>query len=166
MKLLEKFTQVFSFTHHESRVIVFLVVAFVIGGIVKVIKTTSTGHDLSFDYTSSDSEFNARSSRFAGLASSESTFAAQQDEDRRPQEKLSVNDSKTRGRVVRKTIDLNKATKEDFMKLPGIGKATAEAILHYRADHGSFKTVDELLNVKGIGKKKLERIMQFISVGK
>lgn len=56
------------------------------------------------------------------------------------------------------TLDLNKADAMALQStLTGIGKAKAEAIVAYREEHGAFATVDELLEIKGIGKALLER---------
>lgn len=56
------------------------------------------------------------------------------------------------------TIDLNKADVPTLQsQLSGIGKAKAEAIVAYREQHGDFASVDELLEIKGIGKALLER---------
>ncbi|MBA1204417.1 helix-hairpin-helix domain-containing protein [Pseudomonas capeferrum] len=55
-------------------------------------------------------------------------------------------------------LDLNKADAATLQsRLNGIGKAKAEAIVAYREAHGPFATVDELLEIKGIGKALLER---------
>ncbi|MCU1722234.1 ComEA family DNA-binding protein [Pseudomonas sp. 5P_5.1_Bac1] len=55
-------------------------------------------------------------------------------------------------------IDLNKADVSTLQsQLSGIGKAKAEAIVAYREKHGDFTSVDELLEIKGIGKALLER---------
>ena len=62
-------------------------------------------------------------------------------------------------------IDINKASKEDLERLPGIGPKTAEAIIAYRESHGFFERVEDLLQVKGIGPKKLEAIRSLITVG-
>ena len=51
------------------------------------------------------------------------------------------------------------------MALPGIGEVLAERILNFREEHGNFSSVDELLNVEGIGKKRLEEILDLITVG-
>ncbi|MDW8367242.1 MAG: helix-hairpin-helix domain-containing protein [Abditibacteriales bacterium] len=61
-------------------------------------------------------------------------------------------------------VNINTATKEELMLLPGIGKATAEAILAYRKEKGNFKTVDDLKNVKGIGDKKLAALKPYLTV--
>ena len=55
-------------------------------------------------------------------------------------------------------VDINAADSELLEKLPGIGPRTAERIIEYRQAHGRFGSVEELLNVKGIGPKKLDQI--------
>ena len=50
-------------------------------------------------------------------------------------------------------------------KITGIGPAKAEAIVAYRKEHGPFKSVDELANVKGIGLKTVEKIRDQLTVG-
>jgi len=62
-------------------------------------------------------------------------------------------------------IDLNSATAEMLQSLPGIGPKTAQAILSYREDKGGFRSIEELLEVKGIGPKKMEKIRPLITVG-
>jgi len=67
-------------------------------------------------------------------------------------------------RPKRKVVDLNRATVEDLISLPGIGPAKAEAIMEYRKSHGPFSKVEDLLAVQGIGAKLLERIRPRITV--
>ena len=61
-------------------------------------------------------------------------------------------------------LDLNRATEQDFDALPGIGPRLAERIMEYRQSAGAFHSLNELRAVKGIGKKKFERIRPLISV--
>jgi len=61
-------------------------------------------------------------------------------------------------------LDLNRATDRDFDALPGIGPQLAERIMEYRQSVGAFHSLDELRAVKGIGKKKLERIRPLVTV--
>ena len=61
-------------------------------------------------------------------------------------------------------LELNRATEQEFEALPGIGPVLAERIVEYRQSRGAFRNVDQLRNVKGIGKKKFERIRTFVSV--
>ena len=54
----------------------------------------------------------------------------------------------------------NKLNKQELMEFPGVGEVTADAILDYIELHGPFTSFDELIHVKGIGPKKLEKILQ------
>lgn len=62
-------------------------------------------------------------------------------------------------------LDLNTATLSELDSLPGIGPSKAKAIVAYRDEHKGFGTVEELLNVKGIGPKLLERIRPHVAAG-
>lgn len=62
-------------------------------------------------------------------------------------------------------VNLNTATKEELVALSGIGPAKAQAILDYRTQHGGFKSVDELKDVKGIGARRFDKLKSELTVG-
>jgi len=60
-------------------------------------------------------------------------------------------------------VDLNEAGVAELEALPGIGPATASAIVEYRTSNGPFATVDQLLDVPGIGPAKLDAVRQLVT---
>jgi competence ComEA-like helix-hairpin-helix protein len=65
-----------------------------------------------------------------------------------------------------KPININIANSEELQQVPGIGPATADKILQTRKSYGTFKSVDDLLAIKGIGKKRLEKMRKYLTVSK
>lgn len=61
-------------------------------------------------------------------------------------------------------IDINTATVEQLEQLKGIGPVKAEAIVQYRTEKGAFSSLDELVNVPGIGEKSLAQIRDQLTV--
>jgi competence ComEA-like helix-hairpin-helix protein len=61
-------------------------------------------------------------------------------------------------------LNMNTATKQQLMDLPGIGEVTAERILKYREENGKFTSLEDLRAVKGISKNKLERLSPMIII--
>ena len=62
------------------------------------------------------------------------------------------------------TVSINSAGLDELQRLPGVGPATAKAILDYRAQIGRFATPDQRMDVKGIGPKKFEKMRPFVSL--
>ena len=62
-------------------------------------------------------------------------------------------------------ININTADLDRLQLLPGIGEALAQRIIDYREQHGDFKSVDDLMNVSGIGGKKFDSIKKYVIIG-
>lgn len=62
-------------------------------------------------------------------------------------------------------IDLNSADVYELQRLPGVGEKRAQAIVAYREEHGLFRSVEELIEVSGIGEGVLEGLKEYVSVG-
>jgi competence ComEA-like helix-hairpin-helix protein len=63
-------------------------------------------------------------------------------------------------------VNLNTASSEELQLVPGIGPSTADKILQMRKSYGAFKSVDDLLAIKGIGPKRMEKMRKYLTVGK
>jgi len=70
----------------------------------------------------------------------------------------------SRGIQINFPIDLNLATAEDLEALPGIGPSKAEDIISHREQIGSFSSIEDLLEVPGVGEKTLESLKDLIFV--
>ena len=73
--------------------------------------------------------------------------------------------SETTASSAAKLINVNTATAQQLCSLKGIGEKKAAAIIQYRDEHGDFTSVDQLLNVPGIGEKLLESFRDRITTG-
>jgi competence protein ComEA len=61
-------------------------------------------------------------------------------------------------------VNINTATVEELAKLPGVGKSIAQRIVNHREKSGKFRTVEELLVIRGISRRKLEQLRPLITV--
>jgi len=141
----------FGFTRNEIKAILFLSVTFVAGsGIRWYRQHIETSTVPVFDYSRSDSEFVARS--HAPLPDQTAPSPALRTPAPRKQ-------PPTAG-----SINLNTASIQELERLPGIGEAYARRVIAYRDEHGAFTSIDDLMNVKGIGPKKLEKLRLYLTV--
>ena len=62
-------------------------------------------------------------------------------------------------------VNINTASAEQLTTLPGVGPKLAARIVEYRQKSGTFKNVQELMNVRGIGEKNLKKIEPYLSAG-
>lgn len=128
-------------TNTERKVILFLSGTLLIGAGIRLYQETFPSLP-QFDYRASDSTF----ASLSGAALEDSASA----EDEGGSESVLVN--------------INTSSRQELMDLPGIGAVTAGRIIEYRTEAGPFRTVDDLTNVKGISKRKLEQLRPFITV--
>jgi competence protein ComEA len=98
------------------------------------------------------------------LSTSIHTFASDKDVATKS-DKTTMSDGKAMDNMqVAEKININQASSEELSMIKGIGPSKAQAIVDYRDSIGKFKSTDELINVKGIGKGTLEKIEPFISL--
>lgn len=62
------------------------------------------------------------------------------------------------------TVSINTGTLEQLDSLPGVGPSTAQSIIDYRNANGLFQSVEEIMNVKGIGEAKFEKMKEYITL--
>ncbi len=72
----------------------------------------------------------------------------------------SISQEERTGSVI---IDINSAGIQELKKVNGIGDELASRIVRYREEHGPFQSVEEIVNVKGIGKVKLDEIRYYLT---
>lgn len=150
MGIVSSLQQFFGFTRRELGAMLFLSATFSAGLLLRWYESRPVSDPARFDYSREDSLF---------LALSRELLSRTQD---RAQQSVSA--SKPKKELLRESIDLNTATKEELTRLPGIGDAYAERILHYRETRGLFRSIDELERIKGIGRKTLDRIRPFLTL--
>ena len=61
-------------------------------------------------------------------------------------------------------ININVSDENELIKIPGVGKSTAERIIEYRGQNGGFSSISEITNVKGIGNAKFNSMKDYICV--
>jgi comEA protein len=137
--MFRRFSDWLALTSTERKVILFLAGTLILGAGVRLYQETFPSLQ-QFDYSASDSIFVALSEK--------------------PNEE-SVAEDDTGTAVI---VNVNTASREELMALPGIGAVTAERIIAFRDDSSRFRSIDDLKKVKGISKRKLEKLRPLICV--
>jgi competence protein ComEA len=140
-------------TSTERKIILFLSGTVLAGAGIKLYQEAfpSVPH---YDYAASDSAFAVLSARESAQAEADSSLVVEPNAEESPAEDDTA--------IVK--IDINAASKQDLMSLPGIGDVMSDRIIAYRTDVGPFRSIDELKKVKGISKRKLEQLVPFITI--
>lgn len=155
------------FTRTEFIVITSLTGIFLAGLFIKYSFNENPAPYREFDYSASDSLFLASDSSSEGedekvLSKSAETGGSLKSTVLEPER----GNSSFRKKILadENSIDINSARADDLMRLPGIGEKTAGRIIELRNLKGRFKSVDELLEVKGIGPAKMNKIRKYIFI--
>ena len=61
-------------------------------------------------------------------------------------------------------VNLNTATKEELMTIPGVGESKADSIVQYREEIGKFQTIEDIMNVSGIKEGLFQKIKDYIKI--
>ncbi len=168
MKILTKLSNKFGFTETEIRVILFFLILTTLGGIWKIADVRFPGGH-SYSYQKEDSLYkavitsaneregyrlNVEDIRSAALHDSTATPDTTTTE--APVEKLA------KGSIG--IVNINKATVAELTTLTGVGIKTAESIVAYRNSIKRFSSPEQLMDIKGIGKAKFEKLRKQISL--
>jgi comEA protein len=126
-------------TRSEQRVILFLSTTLVVGAGIRLYQETYPFRR-EFDYRAVDSSFAAF------------------------REQLAPDSLQQKPGGPGKLVNINAASKDELVALPGIGQTLAERIVLFRGTEGKFGSAEDLQKVKGISKKKIEKLKPFVTV--
>ncbi|MGQ9799304.1 MAG: ComEA family DNA-binding protein [Ignavibacterium sp.] len=162
--MLDKLSKKLNLTQTELKLLAFFIISLAAGLLIKFVSGINEKTELSFyNYAKLDSIF----------------FSVVENDTNNPEiltknvgYKQEVFDFSNRSFInvyakqfpAEKSINLNKATKQELMNLPGIGEKTAENIIELRDRLTKFRKLEDLLKVKGIGSKKLDKIKKYLYI--
>ena len=163
-----KFTLKLGFTDLEVKVVLFLITTFLVGVAAYYYKYRSQIPNYQdFDYSDEDSLFHAAGDSIE-YNTSESKLVEKNVDSKQELLDFSRNDFSEKNAqdivLIENSININEADINILIQLPGIGEVTALRIVDYRNQFGSFRNIDDLTKVKGIGKAKLNKIKKYIYV--
>ncbi|BDQ01484.1 helix-hairpin-helix domain-containing protein [Ignavibacterium sp.] len=162
--MFEKLSKKLNLTQTELKISGFLILTLIVGILIKFIFGINEKTDLTFyNYAQIDSIFFS-SDENDGNNSEIINKNVDYKQEVFDFNKQSFNNVYTKQLPAEKSINLNKATKQELMSLPGIGETTAKNIIELREKIGRFRKPEDLLKVKGIGSKKLDKIINYIFI--
>ncbi len=166
--MFKKLSEKIGFTETEILVILFLAAMFIVGFVyVEFIKNNDAPEFKHIDYSKEDSLFDYYTNINSEFDPDEPQLDSNLEIKKRV---LELSDTvayvkKDVSVLTEKSININTAGVNEFVKLPGIGEKTAEKIIRLREERGKFKKLEELMDVKGIGEVKFNKIKKFLYIG-
>lgn len=165
-----------NFTKNEIKVLLFLFVVVFLGLGIKVSKEYISGEN-NFDFKKSELIIKRTQGNVtemlhdSGFVSDSSVKNTDTSVDNLKNTSDTANSTGTKSKkkgkkgenLREKSININTATKEQLILLPGIGESTAEKIIMYRNEKGIFKRIEDIMKIKGIGSKKFEKMKNYIT---
>ncbi|HUX93217.1 MAG TPA: helix-hairpin-helix domain-containing protein [Ignavibacteriaceae bacterium] len=162
--MFKKFSEKAGFTQIEIKVIFFLLIILLIGGVAKTVTQSKENFDYkNFSYTKDDSLFISESQGNESIKAFETSDSLNKSKvlDFKNQ---SFFNAERKAIPKEKSVNLNKSGVEELTKIPGIGKIIAKNIIELRNQRGKFLTLEELLDVKRIGDKKFNKIKRYFYI--
>lgn len=164
--MFEKLSKKIGFTETETIVILFLTGLFILGFVYVEFIKNETAEYKHIDYTKQDSLF----AYYSNINPEFDLDDPRLDSNLLIKRKvLELSDTfayvkKDLSSLTEKSINLNTARINELVKLPGIGEKTAEKIIQLRSERGKFKRLEELMDVRGIGEVKFNKIKKFLYI--
>ena len=171
--------QKLNFTKNEGRVLCVLLLILFLGLGIKFTKGFISGDSVIFDYTKSDKMFKNKYDNIQTVLS-DTGFVVDSlytKEELKTINKIKISEDslksidgqkKKKGKkgegLKEKSININTASKEQLILLPGVGDSTSDKIITYRKEYGGFKKIEDIMKIKGIGTKKFEKLKPYITI--
>jgi comEA protein len=144
-------------TPSEKRTIFIISGVLILAGLFNVIGSYGE-NPLTIDYSKSDSIFSRLSHRNTPIKN----ISQNSDLETTSNNQGSTHKPRSSPKIEKESININSAGENELKKLPRIGPAMAKRIIEYRKTNGPLKSIDELMKVKGIGKKTFSMIKPYL----
>ena len=163
---LRKISGKIGFTQLEIKVLLFLLIVFICGVVLKYTLKSPVENSVNFDYSEQDSLFiNAGKGEINGkISSKDSHKNVDYKQEVLDFRKPDFRTKKIKELPAEKSININTAGKNTLENLPGIGPKTADKIISYRNKIGRFTKLEDLIKVKGIGTIKFNKIKKYLYI--
>jgi competence ComEA-like helix-hairpin-helix protein len=161
-RTIDQISKKFGLTRQEFSVVLFLLIFFFAGiaGYYLKYKTEYKEYK-NYNYEKQDSLYNSAYAADSNKNLMEKVVDSKQELLDFSKDDKTIEDNKV---LLESSVNINTASINELVLLPGIGEKTAEKIINLRSLKGKFSKLEELLEVKGIGEAKLNKISKFITL--